>query len=72
MDWYSVPKTPRKPKLVIQYKRLCKKIIDFARKLLLPILSLYSAECGFSAVNNLLLKNRNQLDVTISRDLRIN
>ena len=37
---------------------------NFARKLLLPFPSSYLAECDFSAVNDLLLKKRNRLDIT--------
>ena len=36
---------------------------NFARKLLLPLPSSYLAECGLSAVNDLLLKKRNRLDI---------
>ncbi|XP_038669014.1 SCAN domain-containing protein 3-like [Scyliorhinus canicula] len=43
----------------------------FARKLLLPFPSSYLAECGFSAVNDLLLKKRNRLDITKRGDLRL-
>ncbi|XP_038649260.1 E3 ubiquitin-protein transferase MAEA isoform X1 [Scyliorhinus canicula] len=42
----------------------------FARKLLLTFPS-YLAECGFSAVNDLLLKKRNRLDITKQGDLRL-
>jgi hypothetical protein len=42
-----------------------------ARKLLLPFLSSYLAECGFSAINYLLLKDRNRLDITQRGDLRL-
>lgn len=42
-----------------------------ARKLLLPFLSSYLAECGFSAINDLLLKKINPLDITQRRDLRL-
>jgi hypothetical protein len=42
-----------------------------ARKLLLPFPSSYLAECGFSVINDLLLKEkkkeRNQLDITMGR-----
>ncbi|XP_038630630.1 SCAN domain-containing protein 3-like, partial [Scyliorhinus canicula] len=41
----------------------------FARKLLLPFPSSYLA--GFSAVNDLLLKKRNRLDITKRGDLRL-
>ena len=34
------------------------------RKLLLPFPSSYLVECGFSAVNYLLLKKRNRSDIT--------
>lgn len=44
---------------------------SFARKLLLPFPSSYLAECGFSAVNDLLLKKRNRLDITKRGDLRL-
>ena len=46
---------------------------SFARnlKLLLPFPSSYLAECGFSAVNDLLLKKRNRLDITRRGDLRL-
>lgn len=44
---------------------------NFARKLLLPFPSSYLAECGFSAVNDLLLKKRNRLDITKRGDLRL-
>lgn len=43
----------------------------FARKLLLPFPSSYLVECGFSAVNEILLKKRNRLDVTKRGDLRL-
>lgn len=43
----------------------------FSRKLLLPFPSSYLAECGFSAVNDLLLKKRNRLDITERGDLRL-
>ena len=36
----------------------------FARKLLLPFTSSYLADCEISAVNDLLLKKRNRLDIT--------
>jgi hypothetical protein len=42
---------------------------SFARKLLLPFLSSYLVECGFRAVNDLLLKKRNCLAITKSGDL---
>ncbi|GFT13251.1 uncharacterized protein TNCV_4077061 [Trichonephila clavipes] len=42
-----------------------------ARKLLLPFPSSYLAECGFTAVNDLLLKKRNRLDITKPGDLRL-
>ncbi|XP_053990033.1 SCAN domain-containing protein 3-like [Hylaeus volcanicus] len=42
-----------------------------ARKLLLPFPSSYLAECGFSAVNDLLIKKRNRLDITQRGDLRL-
>ncbi|GFV37124.1 uncharacterized protein TNCV_3633921 [Trichonephila clavipes] len=42
-----------------------------ARKLLLPFPSSYLAECGFSAVNDLLLKKRNRLDIIKRGDLRL-
>ena len=35
-----------------------------------PLPSSYIAECGFSAINDLLLKNRNPLDITRRGDLR--
>ncbi|XP_023238193.1 SCAN domain-containing protein 3-like [Centruroides sculpturatus] len=41
-----------------------------ARKLLLPFPSSYLAECGFSAVSDLLIKKRNRLDITQRGDLR--
>ncbi|CAH1103810.1 unnamed protein product [Psylliodes chrysocephalus] len=40
------------------------------RKLLLPFPSSYLAECGFSAVNDLLVK-KNRLYITQCRDLRL-
>ncbi|XP_058019693.1 protein FAM200C-like isoform X3 [Ahaetulla prasina] len=43
----------------------------FARKALLPFPSSYLAECGFSAVNDLLLKQRNGLDISERGDLRM-
>ena len=43
---------------------------NFARKLLLSFQSSYLAECGFSAVNDLLLKKINRLDITKGGDLR--
>ncbi|CAK9813138.1 SCAN domain-containing protein 3 [Anthophora plagiata] len=42
-----------------------------ARKLLRPFPSSFLAECGFSAVNDLLVKKRNRLDITQRRDLRL-
>ncbi|XP_067130994.1 zinc finger BED domain-containing protein 5-like [Centruroides vittatus] len=42
-----------------------------ARKLLLPFSSSYLAECGFSAVSDLLTKKRNRLDITQRGDLRL-
>ncbi|GFV82822.1 uncharacterized protein TNCV_4147901 [Trichonephila clavipes] len=42
-----------------------------AKKLLLPFPSSFLAECGFSAVNDLLIKKRNQLDLTQRGDLRL-
>ena len=44
-----------------------------ARKLLLPFLSLYLAECGFNVINDLLLKKKkkNQLNITQQGDLRL-
>ncbi|GFV73023.1 uncharacterized protein TNCV_1734911 [Trichonephila clavipes] len=42
-----------------------------ARKLLLPFPSSFLGECGFSAVNELLIKKRNRSDVTQRRDLRL-
>ncbi|XP_067126888.1 SCAN domain-containing protein 3-like [Centruroides vittatus] len=42
-----------------------------ARKLLLPFPSSYLAECGFSAVSDLLTKKRNRLDITQRGDLRL-
>lgn len=44
---------------------------SLARKLLLPFPSSYLVECGFSAVNDLLLKKRNRLDITNRGDLRL-
>ena len=44
---------------------------NLARKLLLPFPSSYLAEYGFSAVNDLLLKKRNRLDITRRGDLRL-
>ncbi|GFT34032.1 uncharacterized protein TNCV_4384811 [Trichonephila clavipes] len=41
------------------------------RKLLLPFPSSYLAECGFSAVNDLLSKKRNRLNITKRGDLRL-
>jgi hypothetical protein len=41
------------------------------RKLLLLFSSSYLAECGFSAINDFLLKRRNQLDITQRGDLRL-
>ena len=46
-------------------------LTSFAGKLLLPFPSSYLAECGFGAANNLLLKRRNQLDITKQEDLRL-
>ncbi|CAH2084916.1 unnamed protein product [Euphydryas editha] len=43
----------------------------YVRKLLLPFPSSYLAECGFSAVNDLLIKKRNRLDITQRGDLRL-
>ena len=43
---------------------------SLARKLLLPFPSSYLVACGFSAVNDLLLKKRNRLDSTKRGDLR--
>ncbi|CAH2108909.1 unnamed protein product [Euphydryas editha] len=43
----------------------------YARKLLQPFPSSYLAECGFSAVNDLLIKKRNRLDITQRGDLRL-
>jgi hypothetical protein len=37
---------------------------SFARKLLLPFPTSYLVEFGFSAVNDLLLKKKNRLDIT--------
>ncbi|GFU77198.1 uncharacterized protein TNCV_152441 [Trichonephila clavipes] len=42
-----------------------------ARKLLLPFPSSYLAEYGFSAVNDLLSKERNGLAITKRGDLRL-
>ncbi|CAK9816137.1 SCAN domain-containing protein 3 [Anthophora plagiata] len=42
-----------------------------ARKLLRPFPSSFLAECGFSAVNDLLVKKRNRLDITQRGDLRL-
>ena len=42
---------------------------SLARKLLFP--SSYLVECGFSAVNDLLLKKRNRLDITKQGDFRL-
>ena len=44
---------------------------SLARKLLLTFPSSYLVECGFSAVNDLLLKKRNRLDITKRCDLRL-
>ncbi|XP_065671819.1 protein FAM200A-like [Hydra vulgaris] len=44
---------------------------ECARKLLLPFPSSYLAECGFSAITDLLLKKRNRLDITQREDLRM-
>ncbi|XP_076042678.1 zinc finger BED domain-containing protein 5-like [Oratosquilla oratoria] len=44
---------------------------SFARQLLLPFPSSHLAECGFSAVNDLLLKKRNSLDIIKRGDLRL-
>ena len=41
------------------------------KKKLLPFPSSYFVECGFSAVNDLLLKTRNRLDITKRVDLRL-
>lgn len=43
----------------------------FARKLLLPFPSSYLVECGFSAVNDLVTKKRNRLEITKRGDLRL-
>ncbi|XP_071042039.1 SCAN domain-containing protein 3-like [Parasteatoda tepidariorum] len=43
----------------------------YTRKLLLPFPSSYLAECGFSAINDLLVKKRNRLDITQRGDLRL-
>ena len=43
---------------------------SFVRILVLPFPTSYLAECGFSAVYDLLLKKRNRLDVTKPGDLR--
>ncbi|GFV54753.1 uncharacterized protein TNCV_3844721 [Trichonephila clavipes] len=45
--------------------------IKCARKLLLQFPSSFLAECGCSAVNDLLIKKRNQLNVTKRGDLRL-
>jgi hypothetical protein len=37
----------------------------FAKKHLLPLPPSYLAGCGFSDVNDLLIKKRNRLDVTL-------
>ena len=57
---------------------LCDEVEDrypnstgLARKLLFPFPSSYSVECGFSIVDNLLLKKRNSLDITKRGDLRL-
>ena len=50
----------------VKYPNLTK----VSRKLLLPFSSSYLAECGFSAVTDLLLKKRNLLDITERGDLR--
>ena len=42
-----------------------------ARKLLLPFPSSFLAECGFSAVNDLLVNKRNRLVITQRGDLRL-
>ena len=42
-----------------------------ARKLLLPFSSSYWAECGFSAVDDFLIKKRNRLDIAQREDLRL-
>ena len=44
---------------------------NLARKLLLAFPSSYLAEFGFSAVNDLLLKKINRLDITRQRDLTL-
>ena len=44
---------------------------SLARKLLLPFPSSYLVECGFSAVNDLLPKKRNRLDITKRGNLRL-
>ncbi|CAI9720670.1 Hypothetical predicted protein [Octopus vulgaris] len=44
---------------------------NFARKLLLPFRSSYLSKCGFSAVNDLLLKKRNRLDISKRGDTRL-
>lgn len=43
----------------------------YARKKLLPFPSSYLVECGFSAINDLLSKRRNRLDITHRGDLRL-
>ena len=59
-------------------KWLCEETQDkypntssLARKLLLPFPSSYLVGCGFSAVNDLLLRKRNRLDITKRGDLRL-
>ncbi|XP_026475458.1 protein ZBED8-like [Ctenocephalides felis] len=47
------------------------KITKCARKLFLPFPTSYLVECGFSAVNDLLIKKRNRLDITERGDLRL-
>ena len=44
---------------------------SLAGRLLLPLPSSYLVECGFSAVNDLLLNKRNRLDITKRGDLRL-
>ncbi|KAG0439031.1 Zinc finger BED domain-containing protein 5 [Dictyocoela muelleri] len=43
----------------------------YARKLILPFPTSYLSECGFSAVNDLLVKKRNRLIITQRGDLRL-
>ncbi|XP_026475534.1 protein ZBED8-like [Ctenocephalides felis] len=47
------------------------KITKCTRKLFLPFPTSYLVECGFSAVNDLLIKKRNRLDITERGDLRL-